>query len=136
MEAAQPGSEEQAEAASTPCAWLGALLLGLGTADCCRVYGRFCFVVICTCVWSLLPAGKSQESSSRAIILSGFGHLSPSRGYLSGASGPFSHQGCYSSLLTGVPASASAQPSTLRAAASEMCQIVSSFVQNLSVAPE
>lgn len=32
MEAAQPESEEQAEAASTPCAWLGALLVGLRTA--------------------------------------------------------------------------------------------------------
>lgn len=107
----------------------------VGARDCCRVYGSFCFVVICTCVWSLLPAGESQESSSRAIILSGFGHLSPSRGYLSGASGPFSHLGCSNSLLTGVPASASAQPSTLKAAAFGTGQIVSSFAQNFQWLP-
>lgn len=39
----------------------------VGARNCCRVYGRFCFVVICTCVWSLLPARESQESSSRVI---------------------------------------------------------------------
>lgn len=82
--------------------------------NCCRVYCRFRFVVIWTNVWSCCQI-------CALITLS----LLPLQ-----SSQPLLSPGLLSSLLMGVPGSASAPTADFTT-----CQVVSCFAQNLPVAP-